>query len=326
MLQEFVFESAPFPQAHAATIAQAGDGDLVCAWFGGTREGARDVGIWLSRRETGAWTRPVQIATGEQGRLRRYPCWNPVLHQEPGGLLLLFYKIGASPSRWWGVLRRSHDGGRSWSEAERLPDGILGPIKNKPIRLADGTLLCPSSAENDGWRVHMEWTGDLGGSWHRSPPLNDRRSFMAIQPTVLAHRDGRLQLLCRTRQGAVAECWSVDGGRSWSAMRPTHLPNPDSGIDAATLADGSVLLVYNHVPNGRSPLNVAISSDGVAWMAACVLERDVGEFSYPSAIIGDDGRAHIVYTWNRRRIRYVALDVGGLRLRPLGPQGDWPDD
>lgn len=326
MMQEFVFESAPFPQAHAATIAQTEDGDLVCAWFGGAREGARDVSIWLSRREDGRWTDPRLIADGRQGRLRRYPCWNPVLHQVKSGPLLLFYKVGPRPSRWWGVMRRSDDGGRSWSPAKRLPDGILGPIKNKPVRLADGRLLCPSSAEDDGWRVHLEWTDDLGASWHRSSPLNDRQAFKAIQPTVVVHRDGRLQLLCRTRQGTVAECWSDDNGHTWSAMQSTVLPNPDSGIDAATLDDGSVLLVYNHVPSGRSPLNVAVSRDGIAWMAGCILERDPGEYSYPSAIVGGGGRAHVVYTWNRQRIRYVELDVGSLRLKPLGPHGDWPEN
>ena len=61
---EFVFETAPFASAHASTIVETRDG-LVTAWFGGTREGAADVGIWVSRRVKGAWTPP------DRGRDRR---------------------------------------------------------------------------------------------------------------------------------------------------------------------------------------------------------------------------------------------------------------
>lgn len=324
MLQEFIFDSAPFPSAHAATLAETPEG-LVCAFFGGSREGAADVSIWVCRRLRGRWSEPKLVATGEQHRFRRFPCWNPVLYQDPGGQLLLFYKVGPSPSRWWGRLKLSADGGRTWSEGTRLPDGIFGPIKNKPVRLGDGTLLCPSSAEHDGWRVHMEWTPDLGHTWFRTPPLNAREAFKAIQPTVLVHGDGRLQALCRTRQGTVAECWSADGGRSWSTMRPTLLPNPDSGIDGVSLGDGRCVLVYNHTALGRTPLNLALSCDGRSWHALCVLEDDAGEFSYPAVIRGSDGRLHIAYTWNRRTVRYVALDPDQLTPRPLTEQGAWPD-
>ena len=77
----------------------------------------------------------------------RHPCWNPVLFDVPGAGLMLFYKVGPSPQTWWGMVRTSRDSGRTWSEARRLPDGILGPIKNKPVRLADGTLVAGSSTE-----------------------------------------------------------------------------------------------------------------------------------------------------------------------------------
>lgn len=323
MLKEFVFDRAPFASAHASTIAET-DRGLVCAFFGGAREGAPDVGIWLCHREEDRWSEPLRVAEGGKRRLRRLPCWNPVLHQEPGGPLLLFYKVGPSPSRWWGLLKRSGDGGHTWDEGERLPDGILGPVKNKPLRLADGRLLCPSSAEHDGWRVHMEWTSDFGASWERTPPLNARDAFKAIQPTVLAHGDGRLQILCRTRQGTIAECWSEDGGRSWSAMAPTLLPNPDSGIDAVGLGDGRSVLVYNHAAAGRTPLNLACSRDGVHWDALAVLEDEAGEFSYPAIIWGRDRRLHITYTWNRRTIRYVRLDPDAVRPQPLSAHGGWP--
>ena len=240
---EFVFEAAPFASAHASTIVETRDG-LVVAWFGGTREGAPDVGIWLSRRVKGAWERPIEVANGIQSDGTRFPCWNPVLFEMPGRRLTLFYKVGPNPRAWRGMVRTSADGGRTWSETRRLPDGILGPIKNKPVRLPDGAVVSPSSTESPevpgAWRVHFERTVDAGRTWTTSSPapVKDWPEADAIQPSILVHPGGVLQAVGRTRSGRVFETWSRDAGRTWSPIELTALPNPNSGIDAVTLADG----------------------------------------------------------------------------------------
>ncbi len=315
---EFVFETAPFESAHASTIVETRDG-LVAAWFGGTREGAPDVGIWLSRHEHEQWTRPMEVATGVQSDGTRYPCWNPVLFDVPGRSLMLFYKVGPSPQRWWGMVRTSRDGGRTWSDARRLPDGILGPIKNKPVLLADGTLLAGSSTESTDrpsvWRVHFERSTDAGLTWTSvSPPASaDGTAIDAIQPSILVHPRGLLQAVGRTRLQRIFDTWSTDGGRTWTPIAVTSLPNPNSGIDAVTLRDGRHLIVYNHATQGRSPLNVAISGDGKTWGAPLVLESGPGEYSYPAVIQSADGRVRITYTWRRQRIKHVVLDPSTLR-------------
>ena len=319
---EFIYERAPFASCHASTIAETPTG-LVAAWFGGQREGSPDVGIWVARRDAAGWSAPVEVANGQQEDGKRYPCWNPVLFQPAHGPLLLFYKEGPNPRAWWGMLMTSDDGGRTWSKPQRLPGGILGPIKNKPIQLADGTLLCPSSSEHAGWRAHIESTPDLGKTWRRSVLLNDGIEFGAIQPTILAYGPNKLQALCRSRQGKITEVWSEDQGRTWSAMRATALPNPNSGIDAVMLKDGRALLVYNHTAQGRTPLNVAVSSDGIAWKAALVLEDQPGEYSYPAVIQTADGLVHITYTWKRQRIKHVVIVAGKLTLREMSA-GRWP--
>ncbi len=318
LLSEFVFEKGPTPSCHASTIVETGGG-LVAAWFGGKQEGAADVAIWVSRHDGKSWSPAVEGASGAQADGTRHPCWNPVLFRPREGGLLLFYKVGPSPSRWWGMVASSADGGKTWSAGRRLPEGILGPIKNKPVLLADGTLLCGSSTETpgEGWRVHMERSPDSGGTWSKTGPLNDERQVEVIQPAILSWPGGRLQILCRNRnrgeiRGVIVESWSEDGGKTWSPMKGTELANPGSGIDAVSLKDGRGLLVYNATPRGRTPLNVAVSPDGRWWRPVLVLESEPGEYSYPAVIQASDGRVHVVYTWKRERIRHVVLDPAKL--------------
>jgi len=326
----FNYDQAPFPQCHASTIAETSAGTLITSFFGGTKEKNPDVGIWVSRREDGHWGAPVEVANGIQytkvdGTVVRHPAWNPVLFQPRHGSLMLFYKIGPTPQTWWGMLMTSTDDGRTWSEPCRLPAGVLGPIKNKRVQLADGTILCPSSSEDTaaGWTVHLELTRDLGRTWEVSGPIKTKGEFNAIQPSVLTHTDGRLQLLSRSMEGVVTTNWSSDQGRTWSKMAATSPPNPNSGTDAVTLHDGRQLLVYNPTKPAsgewggpRSPLNVAVSRDGVDWTNIAVLESDDAPngYSYPAVIQTRDGLVHITYTytWRREKIRHVVLDPHSL--------------
>jgi predicted neuraminidase len=316
-LKEFIYEKAPYPSCHASTIVETDRKEMVAAWFGGTAEKNPDVGIWVSRHEKGAWTPSVEVANGVQPNGTRHPTWNPVLFQPRNGPLMLFYKVGPTPQTWWGMLRTSTDGGRTWSEARRLPDGILGPIKNKPVQLADGTILAPTSNETDErpskWTVHFERSTDGGKTWTATKPLNDGITIGAIQPSILFHDKiggAKLQALGRTRQGKVFTISSEDAGKTWGSMSLLEgVPNPSSGTDAVTLKDGRHLLIYNPVPRGRTPLVVSISRNGKDWQPLVTLEDQLGEYSYPAIIQTSDGRVHITYTWKRERVRHVILDV-----------------
>jgi alpha-L-rhamnosidase len=172
-------------------------------------------------------------------------------------------------------------------------------------------LICPSSTEKNGWKVHFEYTPDAGKTWTKGPDLNDANPITGIQPTMLRHSNQILQALTRSQNGTANETWSYDNGKTWSALKQTGLINNNSGIDAITLQDGRHLLVYNNCKApSRSPLNVAISKDGKNWEPLLELENEVGaEFSYPYVIQTADQKIHITYTWKRKKIKHVLLAI-----------------
>lgn len=322
--QEPIFEEAPFPSCHASTIIEIEAGCFMAAWFGGTKEKAKDVGIWTSIYRNGAWSSPVEVVKHDDIQ----PCWNPVLFKMPSktlcaGEILLFYKYGPHPSEWSGYLKRSIDGGNTWQEAKPLllssGDSAIGPVKNKPLLLDDGSIIAGSSIENVKPNFcYFERSMDGGLTWTRSDPIGplhvQGNTYGIIQPTLLQTRDG-LVMLGRTRD-KLGHAWyskSTNQGKTWSPAEMLDLPVPDSGVDAVTLQNGTHLLLYNH-GSSRKRLDAAISEDGKHWDSILNLEESTDptpgiEYSYPAVIQAEDGRVHITYTKNRTQIIHVVIEV-----------------
>ena len=320
ILQEgFIYNQASFPQCHASTLVEAADGSIIAAWFGGEYERHPKVSIYQSKLTDTTWSTPQKIADGQtENDTLSYPTWNPVLFKNAENTLMLYYKEGPSPSTWWGMFKTSEDNGASWSAAQRLPDGILGPIKNKPIQLENGSVVSPSSVESeDGavWKSHIELSSDNGYTWERvAIPSVD--TVKVIQPTLIQLQNGNLKALLRSDQNYILESESSDQGKTWSEATKGTMLNPNSGIDAVTLKSGNFLLVYNPTEagadwsDGRNKLNLAYSTDGVNWVDVLQLENEAeGEFSYPAIIQDSEGFVHITYTHNRSKIKYLQLKL-----------------
>jgi alpha-L-fucosidase len=313
--EQLVFFNPPFRNCHASTIVEDKTGGLLLACFGGTQEGNKDVAIFLGRISADGKVTPREIANGIVDDSLRFPCWNPVLLKTQDGQLVLFYKVGPNPREWWGLYKTSDDNGESWSAPHRLPANMLGPIKNKPLQLPDGSILCPSSVElpNGRWKVQIEKTSADLKQW-ATIPVDTSSPLDVIQPSILQYAKQRMQILCRSKQGNVIQSWSNDDGKTWSALSKTTLPNPNSGIDAVTLKDGLQLIVYNpdapgkEWSNGRSKLRMAMSTDGENWQDVMELEHGTTEeYSYPAIIQTPDGLIHITYTYDRKNIKHVVI-------------------
>jgi alpha-L-rhamnosidase len=306
---QFIYDTASFASCHASTIVETPKG-IMAAWFGGKFEGDKEVNIYASWLVNNKWSAPFIIADGFINDSTRYACYNPVLFLAPNNELLLFYKIGPNVQGWTGWMKRSTNYGVTWSAPERLPAGILGPIRNQPY-VVGNTMICPSSTEKNGWKVHFEYTTDNGKTWTMGPDLNDANPITGIQPAVLNHSNNVLQALTRSQNGTINETGSYNNGQTWTPLQQTSLINNNSGIDAITLHDGRHMLIYNNCKApSRSPLSVAISNDGKNWEPLLELENEEGsEFSYPYLVQTKDHKVHITYTWKRKKIKYVVLQV-----------------
>jgi len=344
---EFIYQpgSTGFRECHASTIVALKDGKLLAAWFGGTREGAPDVAIYTSRFENGSWSAPVEVAREHQGD-KGIPAWNPVLFYTEDGKLWLYYKIGEHPGDWSAARKMSNDEGRTWSPSEPLPAGILGPIRAKPLVLAGNVIVSGSSVEaHNSWVAWIERSTNGGNTWSKigpitvtaaqdkaeppapDPPMDSPelrakdkgpRAFEGIiQPSVIPLGPSHLRLYARSRTLAakvvVADSW--DQGLTWSQTRFLDVPNNNSGLDMVALRkkdgtlDGRVVMIFNDTPRGRSPLNLAVSTDGEHFRVFATLEQGAGEYSYPAIVQGLNGDLEMTYTWHRVSIKHAHLPL-----------------
>jgi predicted neuraminidase len=340
---ELIFEpgSAGFASSHASTIVELRNGDLLAAWFGGSAEGKPDVAIWSSRYSARTWSAPAELA-----REPAIPCWNPVLFHTADRRLWFYYKFGTNPEVWVAARRYSDDEGKTWSAVEHNPAGLLGPIRAKPLVMQDGTIVAGSSVEAyHSWAAWIERSTDNGKTWSKIgpfvPPMPPAMASATaiqqpvppvssgavaptpsdsgatngiIQPSVISLGGKHLRFYARSTAtiGHIVVADSQDAGLTWSQPRALELPNPNSGIDAVALRDGRVVLVYNNTTSGRTPLNLAVSSDGENFRMFYTLEDQPGEYSYPAIIQTKSGDLEITYTWQRKAIRHVHFPLAAV--------------
>jgi predicted neuraminidase len=332
------------PDNHASTVVELRDGDVMAAWFAGAKEGAPDQAIYGARLHQGLWSAPRQLA-----RIPGLACWNPVLFHTRDGRLWLYYKYGASPSTWLGARKVSSDEGLTWSDEEHLPPGILGPIKDKPLVLANGTIVSGSSVEAGKWTAWIERSTDNGKSWakygpvtvpdaldtpndlaiaagkEQAPPAGSSAAVTKIYPpppstvgiiqpavVLLDKQHLRFYARSRTRSARIAAADSFDDGKTWTQARFLDIPNPNSGIDAVRLKDGRIVLIFNNSYNRRTPLNLAISDDGEHFHVFRTLEDGPGQYSYPAIVEAANGDLLITYSWRRETIKFLRLPLSEL--------------
>ena len=310
LTKEFIYDPKTpvnIPSCHAATLIKTADG-ILAAWFGGTHEGHDDVQIYVAHRSDadGTWTAPQCVSVVEP-----IPNWNPVLYDN-GEEILLYYKRSKEIHSWNTMFTTSRDGGYTWAVPRRLCEDDIdgrGPVKNKPIRLSNGTILAGASFEQGPWRCFADISSDNGYSWELTPflpvPTEDTE---VIQPSLWEDNRG-VHMLVRSKNKKIFRSDSTDFGKTWCTLYPIDLPNNNSGLDLVKVAENRIILCCNPVTEGRTPLSLFESTDsGDTFVRLFDLETEPGEYSYP-AVITDGKYLYGCYTWKREKMVFFQCDL-----------------
>jgi predicted neuraminidase len=323
-------------EVHASTAYAHPSAGLTAFWYGGTREGAADVAIYRSRFDDSGWDKPQVIVDRERmtADLSRHirKLGNSIVYRHPDGRLWLFF-VTVSVGGWAGSsisLIESVDNGRTWSPAKRL---VTSPffnlstlVKGSAFRYADGTVGLP---------VYHEFVGKFGELLRLDAKARilDKTRFTAgrhaLQPEIaIISQDKAVGLL--RYAGAplrrVLHMTSDDAGRTWSEPQKIKVPNPDSALDVLAIGENRLIAVLNDMDHARSRLTLAVSDNlGKDWRTVNVLEHqedktDVNryQFSYPWLLRSANGDFHVLYTWNKTRIKHVQFNHSWLasQMRP----------
>lgn len=326
---KLVMETCPTNMCHASTVLQLDKEQFLIAWFGGTKEGKGDVGIWMAKGNESGFDKPKLVAQSDEAH------WNPVLFRVTEQRIFLFYKVGNDIGTWCTMLRVSEDNGTTFGPVLELVPGDRGgrgPVRNKPIRLKSGRILAPASTEQGIWKAFTDSSDDEGKTWSKSQetaienlvyqqgervvseeeskiPVSEQSFYGrgVIQPTLWETEQNKVHMLLRSTEGHIFRSDSEDGGDTWSDAYATTLPNNNSGIDLTKTSDGRLFLVYNPVNvnwGERTPISLAVSDDeGVSFRRLKDLSSGSGEYAYP-AIIADDEFLYITYTYKRQNIAF----------------------
>lgn len=310
---------SPCVQNHAANLAFLPDGTLTCVWFGGTMEGMGDISVYMSRLapESDRWSEPEKMSDDPEKSEQ-----NPLIFRAPDGRIWLLFTSQTSGNQDGAVVKRriSDDGGKSFGPTDILCDNP-GTFVRQPIVVnGAGDWLLPVfrciPELGRRWTGNVDTAGvlvsrDNGVSFAlQDVPDSLGAVHMNIVPLggadmVAFYRNRFATQILRSRSG--------DDGLTWSAPRPLDLPNNNSSIQAVSLKNGTIAMVYNHANASMSQARrhslydeiegdegaaapQTPSSGGAVWGVpraplSLAVSRDGGE-TFPLRVDLDTGDGH----------------------------------
>jgi len=319
------------PMVHSATATETKSGKLLVLWYGGEREGAKDVAIYQNEydQKSQTWTKVSVAVTRDTLRRgnHRYikKLGNPTIGTAPDGRLWLFF---VSSFGGWSCssinLSWSDDEGKTWQPAKKIIASpfanISSLVRTPPLFYKDGGVGLATYHEMIGKFGEFLHLDTLGNVVHKSRMSRGRD---AIQPMVIPSsltNAVNFMRYCGKDDPRVWKSETEDGGLSWNEPEPIELPNPNAAVAGLRLSDGGILLAFNNSADSRDDMSIARSDDnGTTWRVLHSFEKvkkGAGgarhEYSYPCLIQTRDGTIHLFYTWRRTKIKHVPFNQAWL--------------
>lgn len=343
--------TAEYPRHSEASILERADGSLMIAWqeYTQSERGSEDnapnrISAMTSHDGGETWGERRTLLSPEPGDVNVY---SPNFLRLPDGEVLLFnlrYLVleRGRPPATIGMVRRSRDEGRTFSDPEPLWSGSPLMFASSTVkRLSTGRIVMPVARQRgEVWTstdhevLGVTVSDDGGKSWQESQTWADLPMRGAMEPHVEELRDGRLLMVMRTQLGAVFQAHSEDGGMTWSKPQTTGLKAPESCPDLLRIPKtGDLMIVWNDSPYNpafashygkRSPLTVAVSRDeGLTWTHRRNVEDDPARaYSNPGCLFTGDGKA-ILHYWTLVYTEKWRMDSGRIDLRAAIFDVDW---
>jgi len=329
-LESFINDEIDAIQCHASSITSAGKDRMVSVWYAGSREGARDVALYISffDEKDNSWTGTEVLINREDSsrELRRYvkKIGNPVIFSDKKDRLYLFYST-VSIGGWSGTsinYKVSLDRGTTWTASRKM---VLSPflnltnnVKNKGVILDDGSILLP--VYHEFIRKYSQMVRVRPDTYEVKYKITKATyEHKAIQPSILPEEEKGLvaffRNMDRDEKKYILMAESNDLGSTWTGLQSTTLPHPNSGFDMIKLSNGSYMGAINKAFDNRGNLTLVISGDrGRTWKDLKVIENDNdNEYSYPSITRSEGGLYHITYTYERKRIKHVVFNESWIK-------------
>ena len=283
---------------HAPSIAQLKSGGLIATWWGGSREGGKDVKVFTSffNPDALSWDAPIAILTAKntQTQTLRYirKLGNAVITQDPKGTLHLFY-VSVSFGGWaasainWST---SLDEGQTWSTSKRL---ITSPflnlstlVKGTPIFYQDGSIGLP---------VYHEFAGKFGEFLHISASgevLTKTRMSKgkhSLQPVIHVSSPTNALALMRYAGSAdsngnrrVLQTTTQDAGAHWSKPTFININNPNSAVALAHHNTLGKIGVFNDINADRYRLKLYQHNPDNQWTTVYSFEDKTLLYQQPT--------------------------------------------
>ena len=307
----------PTIACHAAAIEYNGD-EPIDAWFGGSREGAGDVRIYIQYKGK---VHPLRMSLD-----CALPAWNPVfmrMHDQ----LYMFFKVGTFCDSWQTFLLEISfaDDSICLGKTIMMPAGFNGPVKTAPVVMGNIAYMGSSVETHFKWTSYTETAILNDGKWffHRGDPIGvfSTHPFKGLIQPALWMEGTVLHAMFRSSKesGYIWHAMQDDDG-NWRPAMATHIPNPNSGIDVVQHSNGKRYLIYNPSAEARTPLNIAefeLNKAGNPELLKVVEIEAVSnaqawnigtpEVSYPYGIEAPNGDITVVYTHRRKTIKCATV-------------------
>ena len=294
---------------HAPSITQLDTGGLIASWWGGSREGGKDVKVFTSffNPDSLKWDTPIAILTTKdtQAQTRRYirKLGNTVITQDPQGTLHLFY-VSVSFGGWaasainWST---SLDEGQTWSVSKRL---IASPflnlstlVKGTPIFYQDGSIGLPvyhEFAGKFGELLRISTSGEILTKTRISKGKN------SLQPVIHVSSPTNALALMRYAGPAdsngnkrVLQATTQDAGAHWSKPTFININNPNSAVALAHHNALGKIGVFNDINKDRYRLKLYQHNPDNQWSSVYSFEdktpqaQQITQNDYESSLQND---------------------------------------